>query len=514
MQNVSEEWKAAHERLLVPESFVELEMNVGDPASQGDARASDNGSEYFANTPGIVDEVEKKPERYATLEDNIWLLNGKAKLLPDSMPDDEQGYIGNTLSGSDGTYFTTPTITISFSRVFEDLIPGIMIQWATAYEEYADTFIVTAYNGDTVIAQKQVVGNKDVLSIVELDIENYNKIAVEVLKWCLPKRRARIQQITIGIIKKYTKSELLNYSHSIFVDPISATLPKSEIAFEIVNLNDEYNPDNPRGAEKYLMERQMITARYGYKLNDKIEWIQAGTFFLSEWETPQNGISASFTARDMLEYMTDNYYGPVSGSLAEIATSAFSQTDIPLSNDGTSRLHLHSSLNDITVPDGVVLNSYTVSEVLQYCAHAACCVFYQDRAGILHIEPLSGDTADYSINRFNSFANSEIELTKQLKAISVNNGDYYLSVGKIGETQTVDNPLVSEERAPLIANWLADFLVNRKLLSGEFRADPRLDALDRITNINQFAETNVLVTEIQYTYNGAFRGTYEGRAGV
>ena len=68
--------------------------------------------------------------------------------------------------------------------------------------------------------------------------------------------------------------------------------------------------------------------------------------------------------------------------------------------------------------------------------------------------------------------------------------------------------------AELVAKWTADYLRNRKLLSGDFRADPRLDALDRIINENQFSQTVVLVTDVEFTYNGAFRGSYEGRADV
>lgn len=101
----------------------------------------------------------------------------------------------------------------------------------------------------------------------------------------------------------------MNYSHTIEVDPVSAALPTIEIEFSISNLNGQYNPDNPQGAEKYLMERQEITARYGYLIDGAIEWIPAGTFYMSEWDTPQNGITASFKARDMQELMTDTYSG-------------------------------------------------------------------------------------------------------------------------------------------------------------------------------------------------------------
>ena len=91
---------------------------------------------------------------------------------------------------------------------------------------------------------------------------------------------------------------------------------------------------------------------------------------------------------------------------------------------------------------------------------------------------------------------------------------YVYETGAVGETQKVGNPMISSERAEIVAKWIADFLIHRKQLSGDFRADPRLDALDRVINQNSFSESVALVTEIRLNFNGAFSGSYEGRVGV
>ncbi len=513
MQTVSSEWKTAHKGLLVPESFVEVKMVVTDPAAFASAQATSNGEEAFSNVAEVVRDIEKDPQKYATLEKNIWILDGSVSLLPEASKRGKNGYIGTAICDENGVYSVKPTITISFGQVFTSVIPGITITWASAYNEWAQDFTVTAYNGSTVVGKMVVTDNTELESVVFFDISGYDRIVITVDKWCLPYRRARVEHIIVGIKKIYTKSEIINYTHNITVDPLSASLPKAEIVFEIVNLNGEYNPDNPRGAEKYLMERQMVTARYGYKLNGELEWIDAGTFFMSEWETPQNGITATFTARDSLEYMTDTYTGTSTGTLMDIAKAAMEQAQLPvLQTDGSNRWYLHSSLNGITVPSDLDLSANSIMEVLQYVANAACCVFYQDRTGVLRIEPLPVGKTDYIIDQFVSYANAEISLTKQLKAVDMNDGQYILTVGEVGETQKVTNPLVTNKRAPMVAQWTADYLVKRKVLTGDYRADPRLDALDRITTENQFAKNTVLVTDLTYTYNGAFRGSYEGRA--
>ena len=514
MQPVSQAWIDAQQQTLVPESYVEVSLTVGDPDAQAGASAASNGDLYIADTAAIVTEVEQSPEQYATLELNLWPLNGTAEIVPDAAPYGSNGYIGTDLSGDDGSFDAEPALTITFGQVFSAVIPGVTIQWSETYGEYATAFTVTAYNGATQVAQQVVTGNTDVLSVVNMDIQNYNKIVVTVQEWCLPYHRARIEQLTIGVVQTYSKSDLMSYQHTIFVDPLSGDLPNAEITFEVSNLNGQYNPDNPQGVEKYLMERQEITARYGYKLNGAVEWITAGTFFMSEWNCPQNGITASFKARDAQEYMTDLYSGTNSGTLAAIATAAFTQADLPTLSDGSNRWQIDSSLSSITAASGADLSAYTIKEVLQLCANAACCALWQDRAGVFHIAPVASGATTYPINQFNSYQNSEISLSKQLKAVDINSGQYTLSVGTVGDTQQITNPLISSTQAPIVAQWVANYLANRKTLSGEFRADPRLDALDRVVNTNDFSTSTVLVTEITYTYNGAFRGVYEGRAGA
>lgn len=516
MQPVSERWKKEQRKQLVGESFVEITLSVGDPESQADASPSDNGGMYLSDSEKLTDGTFRSPTKYETLESNLWILDGQMQILPEEKPDKNEGYISEVLCDGMCVFSElVPTITISFSKTFSRLIPGLTIVWSNAYNEYASRFRVTAYNESIETFVEEYENNGDIVSVVSADIDNYDKIVIEILEWCLPYRRARIEEILVGIQRKFVKSDLIGYTHDIFVDPVSGELPKSEISFEVKNLNGEYNLDNPSGSTKYLMERQAVEVRYGYSLDGETEWIPAGTFYMSEWETPQNGITASFTARDAIEYMSDVFSGNLSGTLYEIAVSALEQAELPAMEDGSSRWIVDSSLSSVTVPNGVDLGgNVTVAEVLQYVANAGCCVLYQDRNGVVRIEPLVSEMTDYLIDRFVSYQNAEINLTKQLKAVDINNGQYVLSVGSSGETQPVVNPLISDNQAPVVAQWVADYLSKRQVLSGEFRADPRLDALDKITNINQFAEKTVLVTEVVYSYSGSFRGSYSGRAGL
>lgn len=592
MRPVSAQWLNNQKQTLVEESFVEISYNIADPDALADASASDNGSIYIANTPQIVSEVAKDIVPYATLERNIWLLDGSRKIIPESDYGDT-GYVSDNLSTESCRFDKIPIVEISFSEVHTPVIPGITITWGDAYNEYAENFRVTAYNGATLVAEKNVIDNKSVVSVVELDIENYDLIRIEILKWCLPYHRARISNIFIGINRIYTKTDLMEFEHLQEVDPLNAKLPKMSVRFAIDNTSDEYNPNNEAGMSKYLMERQEIRTRYGYKLGDSIEWIDGGVFYLSEWEAPQNGISANFEARDLLEFMGSTYmkgvYSSAGVSLYSLATAVFEEANLPLNSDGTVKWVIDDSLKNIYTNAPLPLVS--LAECLQMIANAAACVLYADRDGILHIEPIKTESDDYTIDNFNSFKKSEISLTKPLLQVdvtmysyfvddvgkelyngvipingsksiyitysdpavnvsaNVTNGtlvsaDYYtnaclltitgngdvsvnitgdilktsetiITIGtgeEKGEIQKVENPLITtSERAVAIGEWVKDYLSNRKILSSEWRADPRLDVMDIITVKNNYGSSLVRTTSVSFTYNGAFRGQSEGR---
>lgn len=598
MQTVSQSWKDNHNKTLVNEGLVEVSLEIADPDALLDASATDNGAVYISNTPQVVNTVDKSVEPYFTLERNLWLLDGTRKAIPENDLGD-CGYIGESLSDSGGVFSNTaPELIIEFSKTHLNAIPAITIVWGRVFNEFARDFTITAYNGDNTVATKDVLDNTSIKSVVEMEISYYDRIVIKVLKWCLPHRRARIEDVFIGLHKVYSKSDLFSYKHSQSADPISTALPNAQVAFGVGNLDKSYNPHNPTSLTKYLMERQEVKTKYGYKLDDgSIEWIKGGTFYLSSWEAAQNDMVAQFTARDLFEFMSAEFVkGKWKGgySLYELAEMLFVEANLPLNEDGSKKWHIDESLKDIIVTNALPLD--TIANNLQTIANAGRCSMYQDRNGIIRIERLNTESTEYAITSSNSFTKSEITLSKPIKQVRVvvhhhfagdgegeslysgtayvngtrdvwlyfsspsaeefgadgigisnngriNNIEYYTNACKLnitadgevsidvvdvmlsdsttevvvdfaesGEIITIDNPLISDHNeAVALGNWVGNYLNSRMTLSSEWRADPRLDVLDIITNVNEYNTKNVRMTNVSYSYNGAFSGNGEGR---
>lgn len=514
MITVSDAWKAAHTQTLLPETFIEITYSATDPNLAKVAAVDSELVESYANISDIVADGHKNEKKYATLEQGLWGLDGTYGYRLSS--DKIAGYISNVLSDENCRFTEIPTISITFPTTQTALIPGVTITWSETYNEWATEFRVTAYRGGTQVAGKVISNNTSPTSILWLDMELYDEIRISVYAWSLPYHRARINDLVFGIQTVYQKTDLMGYEHTQSADLLSAALPKNEITFKLRNDDGRWNPDNPTGSEQYLLERQEIQVRYGMVINDEVEWIEGGTFWLSEWDTPSNGLEASFTARDAVEFMRAVYTGPRSGTLYNIAIAAFQQADLSLRDDGSVRYFVDTSLGNITTDFSDSTEDYTIAEVLQMVAHAGNCVFWQDRFGVVNIAPWSGAHMDYWITPDISYTHPEYNLNKPLKAISVTYGEKQnvtVAVADRGEIQTVDNIMVrTYDDAVRVANRAQEILTNRKVISGDFRADIRLDALDPIIVKSKYATNLIAVTDIKYaTTGGAVRGTYTGR---
>lgn len=528
MQTVSENWKNAHRQTLLNESFVEVSLDIADPDALEDVSSQDNGAVYISDSSQVVSGVDKTAPQYCTLEQNLWLLNGSRMALTDDYYA-VSGYVGDALS-NDVCIFAEkiPTITLNFSEIHRNIIPGVTITWSSTYGECADSFVVTAYNGNTVVATKEVSGNRSVKSLVMMDIVNYNRIVIMVTKWCLPYHRARVEEIFVGMNKVYSKTDLFGYTHSQSVDPVSTALPKNEIQFSIDNVGGEYNPYNEQGMAKYLMERQAVKTRYGLKLNDgSVEWIKGGTFYLSEWYAKQSGLTADFTARDRLEFMSAIYeddHDLSERTLYELAEKVLTPAELPLNDDGTPTWVIDESLKSVKTI--APLPKDTLANCLQLIANAGKCVLYQDRNGTLRIEPLKFDVTDYKIDSFNSYSKSEVTLSKPIKYVEMTTYFYTMGetgiesttgkagawCGESGETISADNPLITDAVWAIdVGRWMGTHLGHRITLDSSWRADVRLDALDIVTNENGYNSKQVRMTEVEFRFNGAFRGTGEGK---
>lgn len=512
MITVSDTWKKIQPRFLLPESFVEIDIGFTDEVSQRLATASGTDEAVFSNVASVVG--TSSMTEYATNELNLWTLDGTRTILPSSGAYSNAGYVSNIAS--------TGSVTLSYPYR-GTVISGISITWSNKFGEYAKVFSVIGKNGNNTIAEVTITDNTEQVSTVFIPLEKDTSVTVVVHEWSIPNHRVRIEKIVLGHMVTFSKNDLISFTHEQDGDLLSGKVPKYSIEFSLDNSDGRWDPNNPTSMAQYLFERQKVTVRYGLDTDGTVEWIPAGVFYLSEWNAPPNGLEARFVARDTMEFLLNSdmngfYMG---GNLSAIITGA-SASSLPKDAKIVSNAILANTpfrVLDIT-------ESITAAEVVQKCANAGCCVMRYDRYGVFHIEPLNQNHVDYilmdeergvtGIPLSLSYSYPEITLSKPLKEVSVNFGEdtpLNLPVSSNGERQTVTNDYINNvEQAALVAAWVRDVLKTRKTISGEFRADPRLDLYDVINVEDRYGNLlPTIITNIKYTYNGSFKGSYTGR---
>lgn len=499
MQTVTAEWKEAQQRFLLPETFVEISCRIPD-VSYEISLVSATDEAAFSATSLVATEGTAAIPHYATLERNLWVLDGTRGILPDLTPNLTPGYVSNDNSAA--------SVTVEFPAVIQSSFPGITVVWSNEFFEYPSSFNVVAKNGGEVVAAITITDNRDIKSLVDIEISGFDSITVEPTDWCLPDRRFRVEKIILGHDITFNKGDLISYQHQHTGDILCGELPKNMIQFSVLNADGRWNPSNPTGLWRYLSDRQKVTARYGLNVNGTIEWIPAGVFYLSDWSAPANGMEATFEARDIFEYLLNvPYTGETTGTMSGMVTAAIGG----LISDVTFT-------PEMSALTGTLDTSRTAAEVIQLCANASCSSVYQNRTGGLVFK--KWDTyavSDYVIGSAMAYANPEITLSKPMKGITVTFNDteqpFELVLGTNGEIQTATNNLIGTiEQAVLVADWMRIVLESRRSVSGEYRSDPRLDLYDIVTVESKYgAILPVVITDISYSYNGCFKATYKGR---
>lgn len=514
MEHPSQAWLNKFNDTLVPEEFVEISYNSTEPGVQEDATASATAQVPFGNIENTTKELDRVLTKYATGETNLHVLDGSFRLLPDSVPYADAGFISQTLV-SDSSH---PRIILSFGSVHTRAVPGLTIVWSSMMNEWATKFKLTAYKGTSVVSTITVSNNRSVYSETEWEIYGYDSIAIDILEWSIPNRRARIEWIMVGLHKVYSKKDLVSYTHTSSRDPISAQLPKDSIEFSLDNSQKTWDAINPRGMFRYLYERQEVNVRYGMDVDGETQWINGGKFYLSEWSVPSNGLEASFTARDALEFMmTSNYTGRKTGTLYQMCYDALETlpSNVP-------SFYISEELKEYNTDISSEKTSYKNSDILQLAANAAGMALYQTRDGHIRIERVNltaeEGTEVYEIPVINNFQWPEISFASRVKNVSCNvNGTEHLypeGSNVEGVTQTVSNELLTEAMLVKSKNSITEayaMLANRKKVELEYRASPHIDAFDHVKFNHNFGyASSVFVTESKYQYTGCFKGTISG----
>ncbi len=513
MERATDKWTQKFNNTLVPETFVEITVGITAPGVNKKAKFVTSDMSAFASANTLSQAGVASFTKYGTGEPNLCVLDGGCKVVPASAPYENTGFVSSTI-------FSTSNHPVLFAMFVDEVkssVPGVNIIWSSIFNEYATSFKVTSYLGTQELNSVTVTGNTSVFSDVEIELSGFDFVKVEVLDWCIPNRKARIEQFRIGQYLIFDKTKILSYRHTSSRDPISGQLSQDSISFSLDNSDRTWDSVNPQGIYKYIYERQPISVRYGMDIDGKTEWVNGGKFFLSEWSVPANSIEASFSARDSFLYlMSTTYTGRKYGTLYEMCYDA-----LELLEADEITFNISDELKDYSADISSDGSSYKNSDILQLAANAAGMALYQTRDGVITIKrayEFGSGTDVEDITLLNNYSWPEITFAQNLLNVTTSVGNktyaYPENPSGRGVSQSLSNALLSESTLEKSRNALTEsysVLSNRRKATLEYRASPTTDALDFVKIHHQFDySATLLLTNVSYTYNGCFKGKLEG----
>lgn len=380
-----------------------------------------NSQTYFSDVNYITSGASPL-NNYQTLEPGSWILGNGGLVLPIS-DWNKTGLTSEFMSTSDGTFVNNPIIVIEGIQSFSLL--GLTIRFDVFRNNWCDFTVRTYLNSALQKTYNAYADGADF--IVDEQFDDWNRMELEFTRTSIPYRRLRISNLEFGVYRVDTVFESAESASE--VSPISDKLPTTSFEWTLFNFDQEFQPGQDTGIQKYLMDQQPVKYEWGYPLNDgTIEWVLGNTLLTTgDPSFPKDRVT--LTATDTLSYCTDIYrngiYSPSGISLYDLADDVLLKMSLPLNDDGTYRWRLWDGLKAIytTAP----LPKEAGRNCLQLIANAGGCVFLPDRTGNIVISPIDVYQTDLTIDySMQTSSNAEVTQNPPLYSVIVGVGSYTL----------------------------------------------------------------------------------------
>lgn len=491
-------------------------FDISDVTARGDvSNITSTPESILSDKQQLINVNREQSINIATWEPNRFKLDGSFSFANDVMANNgELGFVSDNLSDGDGNFALQPTFTFTFGEVHSSA--GITLSFDILNNEYATEFIINAYdNASSLILSKHIADNDLAQVAIIGQFHLYKNIEVILFKWSKPYRRARVVEVDFGIVKVYTDDDLIKMTLIEEMDLTTRILPSSEFKFTVDNKNRKFNILNPDGFHKFLQQRQNVVSEIGVVTGPTTEYIQLGNYYLMDWTSDEGSLTASFTARNIIDVMSsydyENLVAKSSYNLYQMAVDIFTIC-------GVTDYEIDLALQSITTK--ALVKKTNCRNVLQMIAVAGMCNVYVTREDKLIVKQmLFGDAVD-TIDMDNMYKEPQIKLDNLVKSVEVS---YYSTIdtkqdiavinADKGDALKVDNTLINTlVQATNVANWIINQMNYRAIYTANWRGNQAHELSDIVIIEDSYNQNNkAILTKIELTYQGYLEGKTEAK---
>ena len=451
--------------------------------------------------------------KYATLENDYWELDGTF-LLPDesNIKGYETGWWSGQLSSSAGSFSSESLPALEFEWDENHSSVGFVIYFDNASGEYAKRLRIRAYNAEGRQIKVKVVTATSCVCEVDMAVEDYRKIRIEVLNTSKPYRRARICEVVFGFVKTFDNTNIISSTLDYSLSDTAESLPTTEMTLTIDNSNAEWNMGNPKGIYAYLQQTQPLDIFLdidGYSFS-------MGRFYFTKATAEDDAMTAKITANDKIYWLDKaKFYGGSDGewTLEQAINIVLTASEVDLNVDIPQVLK--TRLVRSTLP-----KDCTCRTAIQLLAQSARCTCYIARNGKLTFcNPLDYDWCGEELSLDRVMSHPKITVNEEINTIELTvsnpyaegaNDEHYQSSCRVSgepiKTESFENCTASDGDS--IAEWLLNILRRRLIYNVEERGNPALLLTDYVQVDDAYENggfNDVMITRQKFTFDGSLK---------
>jgi hypothetical protein len=380
--------------------FARVEIDYTDPFMDQSLTIEASEQANVSYPRQTADSVDQTTHKYACLDGTWDLTTGEYHLAPSAsmLSQYQMGWWGAQFAGVGGA-FTAPYPTLTVTHLPRP-IRQLKVVGDTAREEYPVNFEVKLYGpDDTLLKTETVTGNTQVSWSKTLDSQvlDVAKQVLTITKWSHEGRCAKIIEFFTSIREVYETGDLVSIRLLEEREASQGSLPvgnisSNEISLALNNESKKFDIDNENSPLKNLLKpNRRIQVWLGAETSDGEEWVPLGTFWSLDWDSPDDTLEATVTARDRMELLRKGTYQTSqvqqNKSLYELAEDVLQ--DAGLASD---EYIIDTDLQNIIIPYAW-FNPVSHREALRQIAEAGLAAAFQNRDGKIQIESflISGD---------------------------------------------------------------------------------------------------------------------------
>lgn len=443
-----------------------------------------SGQIAWSQLAQLYDKVFGVPKKYATLERNRWSLDGTWGIFPDDPADTagQVGYVGNVLSGEDGTFETPPWVEMQFSNV--SVLQACSVYFPDdAYDGVPEDFTVEVKQGGTAYHTRTYTGNTaSTVSLEGFTVNNPDAIRVTVTKWSRPSRRMRVVEIVPGVYENWDGGMIAEFSVKQQGNVAATALPYGTCTLKIDNLSRRFEPRSKNGIFQSIEERQGIDVSLGVRLADGTdEYKRLGIFYQYSggWKTGDNGLTMQWNLVDIIGLLANReFLAPA--TLPTTLGGWIGALAAQLGVNFKDRWHVDPDFTalPVTVRTAEDVQGKKCGDILRWVCQATGTWPRADAStGDLTAEPLWSEGNKVTLDNLNGYpvmkANGDVAAL--IFTLNDGAGTKYIVSGNAtssSETVSIDNPFIKTQAQALAAAKLILSTYGGNVLDLTGRGDP------------------------------------------